>query len=122
MNFQTLKEKLQNTTPKDIVTTYMKYFEKATFYPLAIVEKTREKYLYNGLEIAIDNVKDLNGYFIEIEIKTGLRDKNRIYDFLEKELNWDAITECEDDYLAMILAPEKNKGRMIYFLDFNTKK
>ncbi|MEM2637509.1 MAG: class IV adenylate cyclase [Candidatus Korarchaeota archaeon] len=65
----------------------IKIFERLGFEVFAVVRKMREKYRYNNLTIAIDNVEGL-GYFIEIEKQNNGNnvdyDKKKIIELLEK--------------------------------------
>lgn len=83
-------------------------FEKLGFKEIIIVEKLRETWLIDDVEIAIDEVTNL-GCFIELESKGNFETiedaKNHLYQVLEK-LGADVGTQDFKGYPALIL--EKN--------------
>ncbi len=48
-----------------------------------LIDKTRETYLVNNLELDFDSVKNL-GELLEIELKDNSSDINEIYNFVKK--------------------------------------
>ena len=48
-----------------------------------VIDKTRETYLVNNLELDFDSVKNL-GELLEIELKDNSSDINEIYNFVKK--------------------------------------
>ena len=48
-----------------------------------VIDKTRETYLVNNLELDFDQVKNL-GELLEIELKDNSSDINEIYNFVKK--------------------------------------
>lgn len=93
------------------VTALKKIFESLDFKEIVDVEKVRSVWTYKGVEIAIDEVKDL-GLFIELEVENDLDfedAKKLLYDIL-KELNAET---GEQDFIGYAYRLLKKKGLVI---------
>jgi len=87
-----------------------KYLKESEYIAFAKVEKNRALYKYQCFEIAVDELNGLPGAFIEIELKEkGVpvqEGKQKIYEFL-KQIGLKSIKEFNNDYLSMVLDPQK---------------
>lgn len=88
------------------------------YYRHTQVEKVRTAYILGNMEIAFDNVAEL-GSFFEIELiknpETVQKGYNSIYEFLEKEVGIERITEFDRSYVHMIWNPNYNFGTTKHF-------
>lgn len=85
--------------------TVHKILNRLDFKEAIVVDKVRSTWMFKGVEVAIDNVKNL-GCFIELEAKTHFEDplegKKYIYSIL-KELNADLGDEDHRGYPYMMI-------------------
>jgi len=90
------------------VTALKKIFETLDFKEIVVVEKLRSVWTYKGVEIAIDDVKDL-GSFIELEVENDLdfeEAKKLLYDIL-KELKAETGEQDFKGYPYLLLKKMK---------------
>lgn len=85
-------------------------FHKLGYENKTIIDKKREKYLFEDFEIVIDDVKDL-GKFVEIEVINKKYDDtekefHRLFDFLHN-IDIKDFKEHKDGYVFMILNRHK---------------
>lgn len=93
----------------------LQVFKKRGFTEQVVVDKTREIFQFQDLEVVFDDVKDL-GKFIEIELKSDEQNVNagikRIYEFL-KIIGITQFIQFDRGYLCMSLNPKVNFGEEV---------
>lgn len=92
-------------TKVENVDALRKIFANLNFNEIIVVEKSRNTWNFKGVEIAIDNVKDL-GFYIELEAKKEFNDvkeaKQYLFDVLS-ELNAEVGEEDIRGYPYLVL-------------------
>jgi predicted adenylyl cyclase CyaB len=98
-------------TKIDNVQSLMKIFESLNFRELVTVEKTRNGWIFEDVEIVIDNVKGL-GFFIELEATTHFGDPKKGKEYMLsvlKKLNADVGEEDIRGYPFRLLEKQGYK-------------